>query len=112
MSEGEFHILKHIGDAVLITAKDGTVVYANDACCRIMGMPAETVFGRKLCEIEADSLTLKAMANRTEVVNVRKYVDAVKGGVMCSVLLLPSADDFACSVTIMNMVQSAAPGGF
>ncbi len=113
LSDGEFHILKHIGDAVLITSRDGTVVYANDACCRIMGLPAEAVVRRKLGEIEADSLTLKAMANRTEVVNVRKYVDSLKSGVTCSVLLLPSADDFACSVTIMNMVRrEAAQGDF
>jgi transcriptional regulator with PAS, ATPase and Fis domain len=113
LSDGEFHILKHIGDAVLITSRDGTVVYANDACCRIMGLPAEAVVRRKLGEIEADSLTLKAMANRTEVVNVRKYVGSLKSGVICSVLLLPSADDFACSVTIMNMVRrEAAEGDF
>ncbi|MDR3557705.1 MAG: sigma 54-interacting transcriptional regulator [Syntrophobacteraceae bacterium] len=113
LSDGEFHILKHIGDAVLITSRDGTVVYANDACCRIMGLPAEKFVRRKLAETEADSLTLKAMANRTEVVNVRKYVETLKRGVTCSVLLLPSPDDFACSVTIMNMVhQEAAEADF
>ena len=41
LSDSEFHILKHIGDAVLITSKDGTVVYLNDAYCRIIGFPAE-----------------------------------------------------------------------
>ncbi len=108
LQSGEFHILKHIGDAVLVTSRQGTVVYANDACSRIMGLPAHALAGRKLAEIEADSLTLKAMANRTEVANVRKYIDSLKGAVICSVLLLPSAEDFACSVTIMNVVHQEA----
>ena len=84
------------------------MVYANDACCRIMGLPAEKFVRRKLAETEADSLTLKAMANRTEVVNVRKYVETLKRAVTCSVLLLPSPDNFACSVTLMNMVHQEA----
>ncbi len=111
LSKGEFHILKHMGDAVLVTAREGTVVYANDACCPIMGLPAHSLIGQKLGEIEADSLTLRAMANRTEVVNVRKYIDSLKRAVICSVLLLPGAEDFSCAVTIMNLVHREAGEG-
>ena len=105
LSNSEFHILKHIGDAVLITLKDGTVVYLNDACSRIMGFPAETILHRKLCDFEPDSLTLKVMANRTEILHVQKYVQVLKTRAICSVLLIPSADNFTCSVTIMNRVD-------
>ncbi len=104
LSNSEFHILKHIGDAVLITSKDGTVVYLNDACSRIMGFPAEAVLHRKLRDFEPDSLALKVMANRTEVLHVQKHVEALKTSVICSVLLIPSAVNFTCSVTIMNRV--------
>ena len=85
LSNSEFDILKHIGDAVLITSKDGTVVYLNDACARIIGFPAETILHRKLCDFEPDSLTLKVMANRTEVLHVQKYVEALRTRVICSV---------------------------
>jgi transcriptional regulator with PAS, ATPase and Fis domain len=105
LSDSEFHILKHIGDAVLITSKDGTVVYLNDAYCRIIGLPAEAILHRKLYDFEPDSLTLKVMANRTEVLHVQKYVEALKISVVCSVLLIPSAVNFTCSVTIMNRVH-------
>ena len=108
LSNSEFHILKHIGDAVLITSKDGTVVYLNDACARIIGFPAEAILHRKLCDFEPDSLTLKVMANRTEVLDVQKYVEALKSRVVCSVLLIPSVEDFTCSVTIMNRVDQEA----
>ena len=105
LSDSEFHILKHIGDAVLITSKDGTVVYLNDAYCRIIGLPAEAILYRKLSYFEPDSLTLKVMANRTEVLHVQKYVEALKSNVICSVLLIPSVVNFTCSVTIMNRVH-------
>jgi transcriptional regulator with PAS, ATPase and Fis domain len=45
------------------------------------------------------------MANRTEVLHVQKYVEALKMNVICSVLLIPSAVNFTCSVTIMNRVH-------
>ncbi len=108
LCNSELHILKHIGDAVLITSKEGTVVYLNDAHSRIIGSPAEAILNRKLCDIEPDSLTLKAMANRTEVFNVQKYVEALKARVICSVLLIPSAEDFTCSVTITNRIHQDA----
>ena len=88
-----------------ITSKDGTVVYLNDAYSRIIGSPAEAILHRKLCDCEPDSLTLKVMANRTEVLHVQKYVEALKTSVICSVLLMPSPEIFTCSVTIMNRVH-------
>ncbi len=108
LSDSEFRILKHIGDAVLITLRDGTVIYVNDAYSRVIGLPAEAILHRRLCDVEPDSLTLKVMANRTEVLQVHKYVEALKGGVICSVLLMPSSEDFTCSVTIMNRVHQDA----
>ncbi len=108
LSDSEFHILEHIGDAVLITSKDGTVVYLNDAYSRIIGFPAEQILLRKLSDFEADSLTLKAMANCMEVLQVQKYVEALKTSVICSVLLIPSPEIFTCSVTIMNRVHQEA----
>ncbi len=111
LSDAEFHILKTIGEAVLITSRDATVVFANDACRRILGRPEKSLLGRKLFEIEEDSLTLKAMANRTEVVNVRKYADGLRSGILCSVLLLPAPEDFTCAVTIMNLVRPEGTPG-
>ncbi|MFZ0927990.1 MAG: sigma 54-interacting transcriptional regulator [Syntrophobacteraceae bacterium] len=108
LSDSEFHILEHIGDAVLITSKDGTVVYLNDAYSRIIGFPVEQILLRKLGDFEPDSLTLKAMANRMEVLQVQKYVEALKTNVICSVLLIPSPEIFTCSVTIMNRVHQEA----
>lgn len=78
-----------------------------------MGSPAEDLLHRKLNDIEPDSLTLKAMANRTEVVQAHRYVETLKVGVICSVLLIPSPEDFTCSVTIMNRVhQDGASSDF
>ncbi|SPF31393.1 PAS domain S-box [Syntrophobacter sp. SbD1] len=108
MSDNDLRILEHVGDAILITAKDGSVVYANEAYCRIIGLPAESIIDRKLCDIEPDSLTLKAMANRTEVFHVHKYVEALKMGLNCSVLLIPSPADFTQSVTIVNRFHQDA----
>jgi transcriptional regulator with PAS, ATPase and Fis domain len=105
LSDSEFRILRNIGDAVLVTSKDGTVLYANDVCSRIIGLPSGEILHRKLADIEPDSLTLKAMANRTEVLNVQRYSDAIRAAVICSVLLMPTPEDFTCSVTIMNRLH-------
>lgn len=104
----EFRILKHIGDAVLVTSKDGTVIHVNEAYSRLIGLPAADILHRKLGDIEPDSLTLKAMANRTEVFHVHKYVEALKSSMICSVLLMPLPENFTCSVTVMNKVHQDA----
>jgi len=105
LSDSEFRILKNIGDAVLITSKDGTIVYVNDAYARILGVPVEAILYRKLCAVQPNSPALKAMANGTECYNVQELKEPPEVGAVCSVLLMPSPEDFTCSVTIMNLIN-------
>ena len=101
-------IVKNVCDAVLVTSKDGTIVYVNDAYARIIGLPVEGILHRKLCDVEPDSPALQAMAHRREILRSYKYVEALKSGVVCSVLLVPSPEDFSCSVTIIDRVSEDA----
>ncbi|MGO9313204.1 MAG: sigma-54 interaction domain-containing protein [Syntrophobacteraceae bacterium] len=105
LPDSEFRILKNICDAVLVTSKDGTIVYVNDAYVRILGVPAEAILYRKLSSVQPNSLALRAMANGTEFYNVHETMDTIEAGAVCSVLLMPSPENFTCSVTIMNMIN-------
>ena len=105
LSDSEFRILKNICEAVLVTSKDGTIVYVNDAYARILGVPADAIVCRKLCTVQPDSLALRAMASGAEFYNVLDLIGPLKVSAVCSVMLIPSAENFACSVTIMNMLN-------
>ncbi|HYA41917.1 MAG TPA: sigma 54-interacting transcriptional regulator [Syntrophobacteraceae bacterium] len=105
LSDSEFRILKNICDAVLITRKDGTIVYLNDAYARLLGIPAEAILYRKLTDVQPNSPALRAMANGTECYNVPDLMDPPDVGAACSVLLMPSPEDFTCSVTILNLMN-------
>jgi transcriptional regulator with PAS, ATPase and Fis domain len=105
LPDSEFRIFKNICDAVLVTSKDGAIVYVNDAYVRILGVPAEAILYRKLSSVQPNSLALRAMANGTEFYNVHEMMDTIEAGAVCTVLLMPSPENFTCSVTIMNMIN-------
>ena len=105
LTASEFRIVKNVCDAVLVTSRDGTIVYVNDAYARMLGVPAEVIVYSKLCNVQPNSLAMRAMANGTEYYNVLELIDPLKAGAVCSVLLMPSPEDFSCSVTIMNVMD-------
>ncbi|EHQ87930.1 sigma-54 interaction domain-containing protein [Desulfosporosinus youngiae] len=56
-----FEILDNIHDVVLVIDSDTTIVYANEAYARILGVPVAKVLGRRLDAIEPDSPTIKML---------------------------------------------------
>lgn len=56
-----FEILDHIHDVVLVIDADTTVVYANQAYAKILGVPVERVLGRRLDKIEPEAVAIKVM---------------------------------------------------
>ena len=47
-------ILSSMGSAVLISAPDGCLVYANDACCRLLGFTREELLELTVFDLEPD----------------------------------------------------------
>ena len=56
-----FEILDNIHDVVLVIDSDTTIVYANEAYARILGVPVAKVLGRRLDVIEPDSPTIRML---------------------------------------------------
>ncbi len=56
-----FKILDNINDVALVIDSDTTIVYANDAYLRHLGVPVSKVLGRRLDIIEPGSPTIKCL---------------------------------------------------
>lgn len=56
-----FKILNNIQDVVLVLDAETTIVYANQAYAKILGVPVHKVLGRRLDEIEPNSGVIKAI---------------------------------------------------
>ena len=56
-----FEILNNIHDVVLVIDSETTIVYANEAYARILGVPVAKVLGRRLDEIENTSRTIEVL---------------------------------------------------
>lgn len=56
-----FEILDNIHDVVLVIDSDTTIVYANEAYARILGVPVAKVLGRRLDVIEPNSATIRVL---------------------------------------------------
>ncbi|MDQ7096425.1 sigma 54-interacting transcriptional regulator [Desulfosporosinus sp. PR] len=58
-----FKILDKIHDVVLVIDSNTTIVYANEAYARILGVPVAKVLGRRLDKIEPDAAAIKVLCN-------------------------------------------------
>ncbi|KGK90908.1 diguanylate cyclase [Desulfosporosinus sp. HMP52] len=73
-----FEILDNIHDVVLVIDSETTIVYANEAYARILGVPVEKVLGRRLDSIEPESKTITALRTGKVSNNGRYYLDSLK----------------------------------
>ncbi|HZK84796.1 MAG TPA: sigma 54-interacting transcriptional regulator [Desulfosporosinus sp.] len=72
-----FKILDSINDVVLVIDLDTTIVYANEAYAKILGVPVAKVLGRRLDTIEPHSKTIKALHTREITNNRRSYLESL-----------------------------------
>ncbi|AFM39752.1 PAS domain S-box [Desulfosporosinus acidiphilus SJ4] len=72
-----FEILNNINDVVLVIDLDTTIVYANEAYAKILGVPVEKVLGRRLDTIEPDSKTITSLRTGRVSNNGRSYLDSL-----------------------------------
>ena len=48
LSENVVRVLEHSYNGIIITLKDSTIIYVNNAYSRILGVPPEKLIGRKI----------------------------------------------------------------
>lgn len=78
-------VLRHINEAVLMIGRDTTVLYANPAYQRVIGVPPQKILGKKLSELEPGANILRVAETgqrisgptRVDSVGVDVYFDAV-----------------------------------
>ena len=95
-------ILKHVYDGILITLKDSTIVFVNNAYSRILCVPHEKLLGQKLSQLEPGSIILKVLESGVESINVSENIVTLNERIFGSVLLLPSSKNFIGSICIIT----------
>jgi len=95
-------ILKHVYNGILITLKDSTIIFVNNAYSRILCVPQEKLLGRKLSQTEPGSIILKVLESGVESINVSEHIATLNERIFGSVLLLPSSKNFIGSICIIT----------
>jgi len=72
-----FKILDNIHDVVMVLDSDTTIVYANEAYAKILGVPVHKVLGRRLDMIEPDARAIKVLRSGIPTHNQRDYISSV-----------------------------------
>ncbi|MCL6560816.1 MAG: sigma 54-interacting transcriptional regulator, partial [Firmicutes bacterium] len=72
-----FKILDNIEDVVMVLDSDTTIVYANEAYAKILGVPVHKVLGRRLDMIEPNALAIKVLRSGKANENERDYLSSV-----------------------------------
>lgn len=99
-----FQILDNIHDVVLVIDTDTTIVYANEAYARILGVPVAKVLGRRLDKIEPKAEAIKLLRSGKPYINGEEYLDSLGIDVVGSSFLLYEGKDIIGSVSIFKNI--------
>lgn len=99
-----FEILNNIHDVVLVIDSDTTIVYANEAYARILGVPVGRVLGRRLDKIEPNSKTITALRTGRVSNNGRDYLDSLGIDVVGSSFPLYDGKNIIGAVSIFKNI--------
>ncbi len=99
-----FEILDNINDVVLVIDLDTTIVYANEAYAKILGVPVAKVLGRRLDTIEPDSKTITALRTGKVSNNGKDYLDSLNIDVVGSSFPLYDGKNIIGAVSIFKNI--------
>ncbi|MDQ7096692.1 sigma 54-interacting transcriptional regulator [Desulfosporosinus sp. PR] len=98
-----FKILDNIHDVVLVIDSNTTIVYANQAYAKILGVPVEKVLGHKLKTIEPGATTIKVLQTG-EPSKGSYYLESLGINVVGYTFPLFSGKDIIASISIFKNV--------
>jgi PAS domain S-box-containing protein len=99
-----FKILNNIEDVVMVLDSDTTIVYANKAYAKILGVPVQKVLGRRLDSIEPNSLAIKVLRSGQANHNQKDYLSSVDIDVIGRAFPLFEGDKVVGCVSIFNNI--------
>lgn len=97
-----FKILDNIHDVVLVIDSDTTIVYANQAYAKILGVPIRKVLGRRLDQIEPKAAAIEVLHKGVAAYNSRSHLYSVGVDVVGSSFPLLEGDRIIGCVSIFN----------
>jgi PAS domain S-box-containing protein len=100
-----FEILDNIHDVVLVMDSETTIVYANQAYAKILGVPVQKVLGRRLDQIEPKAAAIQVMRSSRVEHSKPSYLHSLGIHVVGSVFPLYQDDDVIGCVSIFNNVS-------
>ena len=99
-----FKILNNINDVVLVIDMDTTIIFANEAYAKILGVPVDKVLGRRLDTIEPDSRTIVALRTGKTSNDGKSYLDSLKIDVSGSSFPLYDGHNIIGAVSIFKNI--------
>ena len=99
-----FEILNKINDVVMVIDCDTTIVYANEAYARILGVPVAKVLGRRLDIIEPKAAAINVLRTGNPYVSGGDYLDSLGINVVGSSFLLYDGNDIIGCVSIFKNI--------
>ncbi|MCO1600787.1 sigma-54 interaction domain-containing protein [Desulfosporosinus nitroreducens] len=100
-----FHILDNIHDVVLVIDSDTTIVYANEAYAKILGVPVAKVLGRRLDKIEPKAAAIEILRTGKPTSGA-DYLDSLGIDVVGSSFPLYNGDSIiGCVSTFKNITE-------
>lgn len=99
-----FQILDNIHDVVLVIDNDTTIVYANEAYARILGVPVAKVLGRRLDKIEPKAEAINLLRTGKPSKNGADYLDSLGIDVVGSSFLLYDGKKIIGCVSIFKNI--------
>ncbi len=100
-----FKILDNIQDVVMILDADTTIVYVNEAYTKILGVPVKRVLGRRLDEIEPNTLAVTVVRSGICTHNLREHISSLGIDVIGSGFPLFEGDKIVGCVNIFYSIS-------
>lgn len=95
-------IIESLHDGVVVIDREGTIVYANSAYTRILGVPVDRVLGRNMREIQPDARGLKVIETGRPILRDSFYLKQLGLDVVISSTPIIENDRVIGAVTVFR----------
>ena len=105
--QGKFRfqqILDSMNDGVIAVDDDGRIFYANPAYVSILGVPLRRILGRKIQDVEPDSLLHQTLVKRESLSSEKQLIPSIKKYVSLRTFPLWDGETFLGAVSIFQDV--------
>lgn len=85
------YVFESLHDAIIMIDHEATIIYANHAYSKLIGVPVGKIVGRKMYNVEPNSRCLKVLRGAPLIINQRIAIDSVGIEVIASIT--PIYDD-------------------